>query len=62
MPIWLRRFTYNTINDYYLKEEEAYNKATNKAQTVTGNKPIAKPNIPDLTNIKPSYTSKVSRK
>ena len=62
MPIWLRRFTYNTINEHYQKEEEAYKKATNKGETVTANKPLAKPNVPDLTKIKPTYTSKVSKK
>jgi hypothetical protein len=24
MPIWLRKFTFNKINDYYKKEKEEY--------------------------------------
>lgn len=62
MPIWLRRFTFNTINEYYEKEEEAYKEASNRGKTVTANKPLAKPNVPDLSKIKPTYTSKMPRK
>ncbi len=62
MPLWLRRFTFNTINTFYEKEKEEYDKATNKGEMVTANKPLAKPNIPDLTGIKPTYTSKATKK
>ena len=62
MPIWLRKFTFNTMNEFYEKEQAEYKKATNKGEMVTANKPLAKPNVPDLTNIKPTYTSKVSKK
>lgn len=59
MPIWLRRYTFNSINEYYKKEQEEYNKAAGKSELVTADKPLAKPNIP---NIQPTYTSKVSKK
>jgi hypothetical protein len=62
MPIWLRRFTFNSINDYYTKEQEEYNKVTNKGELVTANKPLSKPNVPDLSKIKPTYTSTATRK
>ena len=62
MPIWLRRFTFNTINEFYQKEKEEYDKATSKGELVTANKPLAKPNIPDFANIKPTYTSKATKK
>lgn len=62
MPIWLRKFTFNNINEYYKKEQEEYTKASGKGELVTANKPLAKPNVPDLSNIKPTYTSKVSKK
>lgn len=54
MPIWLRRFTFNKLQEYFNNkqkaEEEAYNKArgTQKAK-------ISKPDI------KPSYTVKTSK-
>lgn len=47
------------MNEYYKKEQEEYNKAAGKSQLVTADKPLAKPNIP---NIQPTYTSKVSKK
>ncbi len=62
MPIWLRRFTFNVMNEHYKKEQEEYNKAAGKSQTVTANTPLAKPAIAKLANQQPTYTSKVSRK
>jgi hypothetical protein len=62
MPIWLRKFTFNNINEFYKKEQEEYKKATGKGELVTADKPLAKPNIPNFSNIKPTYTSKVSKK
>lgn len=62
MPIWLRRLTFNNINEYYKKEQDEYNKLTNKGELITANKPLAKPNVPNIQDIKPTYTSKVSRK
>jgi hypothetical protein len=59
MPIWLRKFTFNQINEFYKKEQEEYEKGQGKSQIVTANKPLAKPGIPDQ---KPTYTSKVSKK
>jgi hypothetical protein len=62
MPIWLRKFTFNKMNEFYEKEQAEYKKASNKGEMVTANKPLAKPNIPDSANAKPTYASKVSRK
>ena len=59
MPIWLRKFTFNSINEFYQKEQEEYRKARGESELVTANKPLAKPNI---SNVKPTYTSTVSRK
>lgn len=54
MPIWLRKFTFQSIQDYYNKrkeaEEAAYNKSTN-TQTLS-------PKGPD---IQPSYSTKASK-
>lgn len=62
MPIWLRKYTFNTINEYYQKEQEEYKKATGKGEMVTANTPIARPNVPNFADQKPTYTSKVSKK
>lgn len=59
MPIWLRRFTFNSMDEYYKKEQEEYNKIKGQSELVTANKPLSKPAIP---NTKPTYTSKVSKK
>lgn len=50
------------MNDFYEKQQEANAEANNKGKLVTANKPLAKPRIPDSTNTKPTYTSKVSKK
>jgi hypothetical protein len=62
MPIWLRKFTYKIMNDFYEKQQEANDQANNKGKLVTANKPLAKPGIPDSTKTTPTYTSKVSKK
>ena len=62
MPIWLRKFTYRTMSDFYEKQQEAADEANNKGKLVTANKPLAKPGIPDQAKTIPTYTSKVSKK
>ena len=62
MQIWLRRYTFNSINEYYKKEKEDYEEAVGKGKMITGNTPIAKPNISQLADSTPTYTSKISRK
>lgn len=57
MPIWLRRYTFNVIKEYYEKQNEEYEKATNKPKTITSTSKIAKP--PTTT---PTYTTKASKK
>lgn len=62
MPIRLRQLTFNFIDEYYKKEQEEYDKVSGKGKLVTGATAIAKPNIPQLANTQPTYTSKVSKK
>lgn len=50
------------MNEFYTKEQEEYNKVSKKGEMVTANKPIAKPNVPDLSKIKPTYSSKATKK
>ena len=54
MPIWLRRFTFKKIQDFYEKRNEAEEHAMEKAQG------IQKAKI-DRPDIKPSYTVKASK-
>ncbi len=57
MPIWLRKFTFNKIKEFYDKEQEEMekqqNQLTNKSQPT---KEIARPNI------KPDYSFKAPKK
>lgn len=54
MPIWLRNFTFNKIQDYFDKKAEAANAASN----------VTSAQIPKISrpNIKPDYTTKASTK
>ena len=53
MPIWLRKFTFNKIKEFYAAQEQA----REKVRSSTPKKPqIARPNI------KPSYSTKASSK
>ena len=62
MPIWLRKYTFNIINEFYQKEQEEYKKASGQGELVTANRPLTKQKMPDSVNQKATYTSKVSKK
>ena len=49
MPIWLRRFTWNSVNEWYEKQNEEQQQATPKE------------NIPKGPNIAPTYSTKASK-
>jgi thioredoxin-related protein len=57
MPIWLRRFTFEKIKEYYDKEREEAEKQQKKLTNKSG-KEIAKPNIPD----NPTYSTRATKK
>ena len=54
MPIWLRKFTFQEIKDFFDKKNEAEEKAMKKAKGMQKAK-IHKPDI------KPSYKTKTSK-
>jgi hypothetical protein len=57
MPIWLRKFTFEKIKEYYEKKREAEEEAANKAKGIQkAESNIARPNI------SPTYTTKVPQK
>jgi len=58
MPIWLRKFTHNTIREFYEKEKEEYDKAANKSKTVNADSKIDRPGISQ----KPTYSTRASKK
>jgi len=64
MPIWLRRYTFHEIKEFYEKEKEEYEKAQGK-NTITANTKMDKfkndPNLKQtpLTITGPSFVSKV---
>lgn len=53
MPIWIRKFTFQKIKEYYEKQAEETEKQQAKANNIQS---LAKPNI------KPTYTAKASPK
>jgi len=57
MPIWLRKFTYTNIGDFYAKEKDEYDKAVGK-QKINPNNPLK--NIKDMPKVNlPEYISKI---
>lgn len=61
MPIWLRNFTYNEINDFYLKEKEEFDKSLGK-EKVTANTDINKLKAVLSKNVQvPSYVTSAKK-
>lgn len=57
MPIWLRKFTFQKIQEYYEKKAEAEKEAADKAKGIQkAESSVARPNIA------PTYTTKVPQK
>ena len=65
MPIWLRRFTFEKIKEFYEKEKEEAEKQNNMMTNKSvGKNDIDRPNIAPSSNTakKPTYTTKAPRK
>ena len=58
MPIWLRRFTFETLKEHYDKIAEEQNKADNLLKN-KNNKELSRPNIAPK---QPTYTTKAPKK
>jgi hypothetical protein len=58
MPIWLRRFTFETLKEHYEKQKEETSKKQNMLKN-SPNKDISRPNIAPN---KPTYTTKAPKK
>ena len=61
MPLWLRRFTFNEINEFYISEREEYDKASGQGQTLKSPDQLASA-VKKQLNEKPTYSSKVAKK
>ena len=53
MPIWLRRFTFETLKEHYDKQKEEMDKQNNMLKNNT-NKELSRPNIAPK---QPTYTT-----
>jgi hypothetical protein len=61
MPIWLRKFTFKQINDYYEEEAKAIKDSSSKGKkSLVG--PDGKVNTPDFKKITKAITNKTSYK
>jgi hypothetical protein len=58
MPIWLRRFTFETLREHYEKQKEETDKQQNMLKNKS-NKDIPRPNIVPK---QPTYTTKAPKK
>jgi hypothetical protein len=58
MPIWLRRFTYETLREHYEKQNEQAEKQQNILNN-KNSKEVARPNIAPK---QPTYTTKAPKK
>jgi hypothetical protein len=57
MPLWLRRTTFNLLNEHFNKQNEETEKQQNMLKNNKSSKEISRPNIAN-----PTYTAKVPRK
>lgn len=61
MPIWLRRFTFEKIKEFYDKEREEAEKHNNMLSN-KGKGEISRPNVSPPSAPKPTYTTKAPKK
>lgn len=59
MPIWLRKFTFEKLKEYYEKQKEETEKQQNMLQN-TSSKNISRPNIAPTSQ--PTYITKAPKK
>lgn len=59
MPIWLRRFTFNKVKEFYDKQNEERDKVENTLANKSNKNDISRPNITPKT---PTYVAKAPKK
>lgn len=60
MPIWLRKFTFNEINEFYEKEKEEYDKASGREKVTANTDPNTLKSISSRVQI-PNYVTSAKR-
>jgi len=60
MPIWLRNYTFKSIQEYYEKQQEEQKRISDEAQGIETAKPSPEVKVPDF--VKATYTTKASTK
>jgi len=60
MPIWLRKFTFEKIKEFYEKEREEAQKQQNILNNKSGKGDISRPNV--APKQLPTYVSKAPKK
>jgi hypothetical protein len=61
MPIWLRKFTFNKIQDYYKKQSEAQKQQTKSGNTTNVINEDGTINTPEFAKVSKQYNSKDQR-
>jgi hypothetical protein len=59
MPIWLRRFTFNKVKEFYDKQNEEKNKVENTLANKGNKNELSRPNIAPK---QPTYIAKAPKK
>jgi hypothetical protein len=62
MPIWLRKFTFNKLKEFYDKEKEEAEKQQSQLKNRSNPKDIARPNIAPKSSMNPTYSYKAPKK
>jgi hypothetical protein len=57
MPIWLRKFTFNKLKEFYDKEQEVIDNQNNQLTNKSAGE-IARPNIPQSSTYNASVPTK----
>jgi hypothetical protein len=59
MPIWLRRFTFNKVKEFYDKQKEEKDKVENTLANKNNKNDLSRPNIAPK---QPTYVAKAPKK
>jgi hypothetical protein len=58
MPVWLRKFTFSKLQDYYTKQAESQKQQTKPGNTTNVINEDGTVNIPEFAKVSKEYNSK----
>jgi len=61
MPIWLRKFTFNKLQEHYKKQAESQKQQTQSGNTTNVINEDGKINVPEFAKVSKQYNSKEQR-